>query len=234
MSGLSGLGDHTMSSAPLRRWLRRTTLLRRLEDGVLPLVVVTTDLETGDEVFLDYGPAVPALMASCAVPGIFPPVRLDGRWLVDGSVATDTPIGPAIGAGANRVFVLQGAPTVPMARPKGALDVMLRSTSIMLARYNAASVTTWADECELYVVPAPLVPGVSPFSFKRSEELIESAYRLTCEWLEDPRPVQAFAPGGHRALAPARTPAGTDTSPAEDNEAWPQKPGLVNHTGAPP
>jgi len=61
---------------------------------------------------------------------------------------------------------------------------VLRSTSIVLARQVESVVAAWASRCELFVVPAPLVQGVSPFSFTKSRELIGSAYRLTRQWLE--------------------------------------------------
>jgi NTE family protein len=188
LPGLVGWRDFTVSADGLASWLRATSLLRRLEDGVLPLTVVAADLENGQEVLLESGPAVPALLASSAMPGVFPPVRIGDRWLVDGSVASDSPIGAAVKAGASRVWLLPSAPTVRMPRPRGALDVVLRSTSIVLARQAEAAVTTWASRCELFVVPAPLVPGVSPFSFTKSQELIRSAYLLTCQWLEEARP----------------------------------------------
>jgi NTE family protein len=188
LSGLIGWQDFTVSADGLARWLRATAPLRRLEDGVLPLTVVAADLEGGQEVLLESGPAVPALLASSAMPGIFPPVRIEDRWLVDGSVASDSPIGAAVKAGASRVWLLPSAPSGPMPRPKGALDVMLRSTSIVLGRQVEAAVTTWASRCELFVLPAPLVPGVSPFSFTKSRELISSAYHLTREWLKEARP----------------------------------------------
>ncbi|HXR22704.1 MAG TPA: patatin-like phospholipase family protein [Acidimicrobiales bacterium] len=184
LCGLVGLRDFTVSADGLASWLRATALLRRLEDGVLPLVVAAADLENGEEVLLESGPAVPALLASSAMPGIFPPVRIGDRWLVDGSVASDSPIGAAVKAGASRVWLLPSAPTGPLPRPKRALDVVLRSTSIVLARQVESVVAAWASRCELFVVPAPLVQGVSPFSFTKSRELIGSAYRLTRQWLE--------------------------------------------------
>jgi NTE family protein len=191
--GLAGWGDHLVSSRSLAKWLRSTVLLRRLEDGVLPLTVVTTDLETGEEVLLDKGPAVPALLASSAMPAVFPPVLIGGRWLIDGSVVSDTPVGPAVAAGADRIFVLPSVPAGPMPRPRSPLDVLLRSAAISLARHDLDSVTAWSGRCQLYVVPAPLVPGVSPFSFDRGPELMEAAYRLSSEWLTGARRV---APGG--------------------------------------
>ena len=194
IAGLAGLRDHIVSPRSLAGWLRSTSALRRLEDGVLPLTVVATDVETGEEVLLDRGPAVPALLASSAMPGIFPPVRVAGRWLVDGSVASDTPIGPAVRAGASRVWVLPSVPAVPMARPSRALDVLLRSISIALNRHTASIVATWRSRCELYMLPAPLVPGISPFRFDRSSQLIEAAYRLASAWLPDAHPLDPGAP----------------------------------------
>lgn len=60
----------------------------RLEELDLPLAAVATDLATGEPVLLRRGPVVPALLASAAVPGLYPPVRLQGRWLADGGLAT--------------------------------------------------------------------------------------------------------------------------------------------------
>jgi NTE family protein len=194
LMGLAGVSDHLIDQGAFARWLHRTTTLRRLEEGLLPLAVVATDLETGEEVLLESGPAVPALLASSAMPGVFPPVRIGDRWLVDGSIASDAPIGPAVEAGASRVWVLPSFPAVPMARPRSALDVLLRSASITLARHNASIVATWCSSCEIYVLPAPLVAGVSPFSFEKSVALVDAAYRLTSSWLEQARPVEAFTP----------------------------------------
>jgi NTE family protein len=193
VAGLAGLKDAMFSSAALTKWIRSTAALRRLEDGVLPLTVVASDLETGEEVLLQSGPAVPALVASAAMPGVFPPVRMGGRWLVDGSVASDAPIGPAVREGADQVWVLPSVPALPMRRPRAAIDVLLRSASITLARYTASTVGTWAGRCELYLVPAPLVPGVSPFNFDKSGQLIDAGYRLTRAWLEEARPVDRLA-----------------------------------------
>jgi NTE family protein len=219
VAGLAGLSDHTLSNGPLRKWLRTTALLRRLDDGVLPLTVVATDLETGEEVVLSTGPAVPALLATSAMPGLFPPVRLGGRWLVDGSIASDTPVGPAVASGARSVWVLECVPSGPTARPRAALDVLLRSSSIMLARHNAATVTAWAGRCELYVVPPPLLPGVSPFDFGRSEELIDAAYRLTCTWLPNARPVEPCGLGGPARPDRSDRPDGTGRSGTRSQQA---------------
>jgi hypothetical protein len=89
-----------------------------------------------------------------------------------------------------------------MLRPKSALNVLLRSTAISLARHNDDAVASWGRRCQLFLVPAPLVPGVSPFSFDRSLDLIEAAYRLTSTWLADARPVDPGAPVDGRSSTP--------------------------------
>lgn len=203
LPGLLGLSDHVISSTGLESWLRSSTRLARVEDGLLPLTVVATDVSTGAEVLIDRGPLVPALMASSALPGIFPPVEVDGRWLIDGSIAMDTPIAPAVGAGATQVWALQGAPVGPMGRPRSALGVVLQSSAILLRRNHETMAEQWCARCELFVVPAPVVPGVSPFDFRHSRALVEAGYRSTQEWLLEARPVQLAPAPEHRQHRPA-------------------------------
>ncbi len=65
---------------------------KRIEQLPIPLALITSDLETGNEVVLEEGPLVPAVLASSAVPGIFPPVEIEGRLLVDGGLINNLPI----------------------------------------------------------------------------------------------------------------------------------------------
>lgn len=63
----------------------------RLEDSGIPLSVLATDINTGQRVVLDKGPAARAVRASCCVPGVYAPVELDGRLLVDGALVENVP-----------------------------------------------------------------------------------------------------------------------------------------------
>jgi len=63
-----------------------------IEDLPLPFCALATDLKTGEEVLLEEGSLVEAIRASFAIPGIFTPAKIDGRWLVDGGVSTPVPI----------------------------------------------------------------------------------------------------------------------------------------------
>ncbi len=65
---------------------------RSFEELDVPLVVTAVDLEEGTQVILHAGPVLPAVRATCAVPGVLPPVRLGGRWLVDGGLVNVLPV----------------------------------------------------------------------------------------------------------------------------------------------
>lgn len=84
----------------------------RLEDAVVPVEVVATSLTDGGERWFTYGPAIDAVLASSAMPAIFPPVEIDGERYIDGGVVDNVPIQRAIDAGATRIVVLLCSPPV--------------------------------------------------------------------------------------------------------------------------
>jgi NTE family protein len=81
-----------------------------LEDATIPIEVVTTSLTDGRERWIAHGPAVEAILASSAIPSIFPPVTIDGDVLVDGGVVNNVPISRALAAGCDRIYVLLCGP----------------------------------------------------------------------------------------------------------------------------
>ena len=81
-----------------------------LEEATIPIEVVTTSLTDGRERWIGHGSAVEAVLASSAIPSIFPPVIIDGDMLVDGGVVNNVPISQAIGAGCDRIYVLLCGP----------------------------------------------------------------------------------------------------------------------------
>src|SRR4051812_13617614 len=86
LSNLLGLlrrRDHLVGSGGLRRLLERHLPYLRLEDAALPVHIVAAEILSGAEVVLSAGPVIEAVLASAAIPGVFPPVAIDGRLLVD-------------------------------------------------------------------------------------------------------------------------------------------------------
>lgn len=77
-----------------------------IEDLSLPFVAVATDIALGREVWLRSGPLLESLRASAAIPGIVTPVKLDGRWLVDGGVLNPVPVSVCRALGATVVIAV--------------------------------------------------------------------------------------------------------------------------------
>lgn len=98
---------------------RQEVLTHLLEDRTfadlrMPCAVIATDLASGEMVVLDQGPLVPAVMATTAIPGIFPPVVRDTQVLADGSVLNDLPVDVAEQHGAQRVIAVELSNTSPL------------------------------------------------------------------------------------------------------------------------
>ncbi len=97
-------------NAGLRQIIESGLTFHRLEHAVIPLEVVATSLNDGLERWLTHGPTVEAVLASAAIPAIFPPVELEGDMLIDGGVVNNVPIKRAIEGGATQIFVLLCGP----------------------------------------------------------------------------------------------------------------------------
>ncbi len=82
----------------------------KLEEATIPIEVVTTSLTDGRERWITHGPAVEAILASAAIPSIFPPITIGGDVLVDGGVVNNVPISRALAAGCERIYVLLCGP----------------------------------------------------------------------------------------------------------------------------
>jgi len=93
--GFVGLRDHLVAPSGLNRLIDRHTAHERLEELPIPLHVVAVDVITGEELRLSAGSLRDAIVASAAIPGVLPPVQWDGRTLMDGGVANNTPISHA-------------------------------------------------------------------------------------------------------------------------------------------
>ncbi|MDQ6616082.1 MAG: patatin-like phospholipase family protein [Actinomycetota bacterium] len=189
--GLAGRSDHTVSSAPLARWLSVRAPFYQLEQAAIPLHVVATDLMTGKPVVLSTGDAVDALLASAAIPGMFPPVEINGLLLVDGGLSANTPISQAVDRGADVVYVLPTITGEAGGRPASAASVTFQAVAHLLGNASLSEIRANASRCTLYVVPAPRSIGVSPFDFRHSRELMDLARGTTEAWMASRQPVAA-------------------------------------------
>jgi NTE family protein len=179
-----GRRAHLVPNIGLRRLLAEKLEFTRLEDAPVPLHVVATDVISGLDVLLSSGNAVDAIAASAAIPGVFPPVNIDGRDLMDGGVVNNTPISHAVALGADRVWVLPTGYSCDLpASPKTAMNMALHAMTLAVNHRLAVDVERFEQAVDLRVI-RPLCPiATSGADFSHAATLIERSHAATREWL---------------------------------------------------
>lgn len=176
--------DYLVDSIGLRRVLEKHLPYRNLEDATVPIHVVASDFLTGEEVLLSSGSAVDAVLASAAIPGVFPPVAVAGRLLVDGGVASNTPIAAALRLGAERIIVLPTGFACALKQiPRGPIARAMHALSLLIARQLVNDIERYSASVQLHVVP-PLCPlEASPYDYASCGSLIDRAAASTRLWI---------------------------------------------------
>lgn len=105
-----------------------------IEDASIPLSIVATDLTSGEEVIFTEGPLADAVCASASIPGVYIPMRLNGRILVDGGIVQNVPIRPLKSMGAGVIIASQLGGVRAYEEPKNVLDVMRNAFDIVLSQ----------------------------------------------------------------------------------------------------
>jgi NTE family protein len=185
VGGLSGQRDHLVPAHGLRRIVERHVELDDLADAAVPLSLIAFDVTVGAEAVLCDGPAVDAILAACSIPGIFPPMAIGEKLLVDGGVVNNTPISHAVELGAERVYVLptQEAPYAQPSPPRTALDASIYALGLLVGSRLEADIARYGQEVELIVLPAPNTQHVQPTDFEHSSRLTADAHAASREAL---------------------------------------------------
>ncbi|AWJ85047.1 patatin [Azospirillum sp. TSH58] len=132
-----------------------------------PFAAVATDLSTGREIWLRDGPMLSAVQASAAMPGLFPAVRRDDHWLVDGALVNPVPVSLCRALGADVVIAVNlNSELSPLSRPSGRGAAKLRKAAEAKPAQMQASQTQQARMQETQPVPevamAPAGDATSP------------------------------------------------------------------------
>ncbi|MDQ4024750.1 MAG: patatin-like phospholipase family protein [Actinomycetota bacterium] len=201
-------GDHVFANAGVRRMIERRIGTPQFEDARVPLAIIATELDTGAEKVFTSGAVVEPLLASTAMPSIYPPVEIDGVKYIDGGVANNVPIAPAIALGAKTIYVMNSTSHShqrrPLIRP---IDYLLHAFSLARSQRMTLEQTFLADKVKLVMVPTPSLDFYVPFqSMQHTERLIASGYDHTMRFLSGRRDavVQTFGEGAVEAISPAK------------------------------
>lgn len=182
--GFLGLRDHLVPASGLRRLLRHHVEHERLEELPIALHVVAVDVISGEELRLSRGSISDAVLASAAVPGVLAPVSWEGRALMDGGVANNTPISHAVQLGAQRIYVLPTGHACALEEPPGdALGMALHAIGLLTQRRLIDDIERHDTDVQLIVLPPPCPLNVTPIDFGHADVLIDRALRDAREFL---------------------------------------------------
>ena len=156
-----------------------------LADTVVPVHVVTTDLDHGVARWWSSGPAPTVLYASACLPGLFPPVVLEGSRHVDGGVLEPVPVRRAVDLDARTVYVLghvDGVAQKPLRRTT-AIDVLLRAFAVSrFARLPDPHALARPGQ-RVVVVPGADITGVDITDFSGTARLIAESAEVSAQFL---------------------------------------------------
>ena len=165
--------------------MRSALQFETFEESPVPFEVVATSLATGAERWFSSGPILPALTASAALPGVYPPVELGGELLIDGGVVNNVPISRALDLGGTRLVIFHvGNFDRPRPAPRRPLDVLLQSFSIARSHRFGSDLARLPEGVEAVVIPG-IDPGPLKYNdMSRSRQLIERGHAAAAAFLD--------------------------------------------------
>lgn len=190
------------------RFLSSFLKVHQFEELVIPFAVAATDFASGEGVVFRSGPLINAVRASCAYPGLFLPVNVGGKWLVDGMLAHPVPACPAAEMGATHVIAISLKTTWSLGgAPRHLFDVIGQCFAI--AQENNAQ--QWRSASALVVEPD--VSGFAYDDFSRTPELLEAGEKAmraampkVQKWLAAAVPITRSVPSSQYPVAGIQLP----------------------------
>jgi NTE family protein len=183
-------GDHIYPNDGLRHLVEKLPV-RTFEELEIPLHISATNLRTGAEAWFTDGPLMRAILASTALPGIFPPIAIEGELYVDGGVVNNAPISRAVELGAKRVFLLQCGgkrhETITIRRP---LDVLVHAFAHSRAVRLQVDLERYTD-IEIVTMPTVDTAGIRYNDLSHTGRLIEEARAASARFLEGTSAIEA-------------------------------------------
>ncbi|HEX6299291.1 MAG TPA: patatin-like phospholipase family protein [Acidimicrobiia bacterium] len=198
----TGFFDRALRVATMKPALHETSELRklvehaihpdtRIEDLHVPFQCVAASIEAVTDHWFDSGPLIDAVLASAAVPALFPPVEIDGEHFYDGGLVDSIPLGRAIHLGADVIYVLQvGRTESPLRPPERLYEAALISFEIARRHRFATAMRDLPDELEVHVLPtgSPVAwDDRRQLNWKDTggiEDRMRAAYQASVEYLE--------------------------------------------------
>ncbi len=162
--------EFLVDSKPLRKLLESLLRARTFEELNIPLRVMTTCLETGEGVVFDKGPLVDALIASCSIPIIFPPVLIGGYHYMDGGTVKNLPVS-IIRSDCQKVIAVSLHPV-----KGGKYQKKMRFIAERCADYLFNANTIMDKQMADYLIEDEVMKTYSAYDLKYSLEMFDKGY----------------------------------------------------------
>jgi NTE family protein len=184
-------GEAIHENHGLRRHLEQSLTARTFEELAVPFQCVATDVVGVREVWFRSGPLIEPILASAALPAVYPAVEIDGVRYLDGGIVDDVPMSRAVELGARTLYVLQvGLFSRPRPEPKRPLDVAVQAYWIARHHRFKRELAAMPADIELHLLPTGQTPSMRYNDFTRTSELISLAYEASSAYLAG-RPLPA-------------------------------------------
>lgn len=169
----------------LRQTVRRAFSSASFEDLKTPFQCVATDVVTAREAWFDSGPLAEAVLASTALPAVYPAVEIDGRRYVDGGVVVDVPIRRAAELGARTLYVL-GLARLSRAwsEPRRPLDAAIEAYWVARRHRFQRDLESLPDGVTVHLLTDEVPPRLRFSDVAYTAELIESGNNMTAAYLD--------------------------------------------------
>jgi len=155
MVTLARTRTHVHDNAPLRRLLETALPVDRFEDLEVPFQCVAAAIETAASHWFSTGPLLEAILASAAVPGLLPPVRIGDTHFYDGGLVHSIPLGRALQLGADEIYVLQvGRIEAPLHVPESPWEVGLVAFEIARRHRFVEELAEVPEDVTIHVLPS--------------------------------------------------------------------------------
>jgi NTE family protein len=157
-----------MNPDKMEKLLTKLIYGKEFKDMQVPFAAVAVDLNSGEEIVFDGGPVAPAVRASCSIPGIFTPARIDDKYYIDGGIVNSVPSDVVRSMGADFVIGVDlNSDRIQEGEPKHLLDVLYYTFQI-LVKNNVQRGINDSD-----VIIAPDLTGYSYRNMNCLDELIK-------------------------------------------------------------
>jgi NTE family protein len=190
LASLARYGTHLHDNRALRDLIESTLPVRTIEELAVPFQCVAASVERTTAHWFSSGPVADAVLASCAVPGLLPPVEIDGEHFFDGGLVHSIPVGRAVQLGATRIYVMHvGRIERGLTVPTKPWEVAMTAFEIARRHRFSEEMANIPNDVRVHLLPTGGAGGaVTNVRYRNTAEVasrIQRAYEASARYLQE-------------------------------------------------